>query len=244
MLHDHLSREAPWHLRIPNSEHNQWYKNLVELHRMTVQWRLKTHTENLIPQIHARLGRKVQESLWMLDSISDFNNPSNTFEHLLDDTAPEDVLGRLEQAVWAVQAVSLRMIINQANSSEILEILKESARLLGRACVEARWKNITGKWKKKNQDIRDVLLALHDSPLSGYPHKNGFLVKRATSQEIQIELLSCPHNVPYPEVQNLADTLCRLHAEWISGFNSGLNDQIQVEYILNLPRCLQYWRIA
>ena len=247
-------QENPWHLRVPTTEHYQWFRNLVDLHRLTEAWRLATNTENLTATIGSHLGRKVQENLWMLDTLLDTN-----IEQFLDDTLPEDMLGRLEHAVWAVQAGILSAIINKSNNKsnaseshtseaailsapalKTLEktLLEQSAWNLGRTCVEARWRHLVNQG---SQDLRSLLLALHDTPFSGYPNSKAFLVRRAVSSEIEVELKSCPHLSQYAEVHSVADSLCNLYTHWMRGFTSALNSKIEVELTQQSGRCLQRW---
>ena len=264
-----LPRENPWHLRIPITEHHQWFRNLVDLHRLTEAWRQatlpkqetqlkkevhaknathpKNATENLTAGISAQLGRKVKESLWMLDHLLDRN-----IEQFMDDTLPEDMLGRLDHAVWAVQAGTLTAISAAIESPEIMEsppsptvvvqALEQTSWNLGRACAEERWRPLL---RRGDQDLRGVVLALQDTPFSGYPRGDGFLVKRAIRTEIEIELHSCPHHSPYAEVNSVADHLCHFHAHWMRGFASSLNRKIEVELYprprLGQHRCLQRW---
>ncbi|MEO5970935.1 MAG: hypothetical protein ABIQ95_13485 [Bdellovibrionia bacterium] len=230
-------RENPWHLRIPTTEHYQWFRNLVDLHRLTEAWRMETNNENLTATIGTHLGRKVKESLWMLDNLLDTN-----IEQLMDDTLPEDVLARLEHAIWAVQAKTLSAILNKSEpETELLfKTLEQVSTKLGRSCVEARWRPLTNRG---GQDLRDLLFALQDTPFSGYPNCNGFLVKRAVSAEIDIELKSCPHLSHYSEVHPIASHLCTLHTYWMRGFTSALNSAVEVELLQQSGRCLQKWNL-
>jgi predicted ArsR family transcriptional regulator len=170
----------------------------------------------------------------------DTNIMDATLEQFLDDTAPEDVLGRLNHVVWAVQAGTLGIILNSTDSPEFMDLLEESSWKLGRSCVETRWSALT---QKGSQDLRDIVLALQDSPLSGYPFMNGYLVKRATHKEIQIELESCPHRSQFAELQPVAASLCNLHSHWIRGYTSGLNSKIKVTHEQGPRKCLQRWTL-
>jgi len=235
-----LPRENPWHLRIPTTEHYQWYKNLVDLHRLTEAWRRETHTEILTAGVGSHLGRKVKESLWMLGSLLDRN-----IEQFMDDTHPEDLLGRLEHTVWAVQAGTLAAILastasrtNSTDAAATKKLLEETSWNLGKSCAETRW---SSQVHQKTWDLRDILLALEDSPFSGYPHSNGFLVKRAIRSEIEIELKVCAHRSRYAQVHPIADELCYFHRHWMRGFTSALNSQIEVEAHSGAERCVQRW---
>jgi hypothetical protein len=233
-------RENPWHLRLPTTEHHQWFKNLVDLHELTTSWLKEVQTDRPSHFLTRGLSTEVTENLWMLDSLS--NTP---MEKLLDDTQPQDMLGRLEQTVWAFQSWTLTQLYGKTTPSStrnaLDSMLEQASWKLGRSCVEARWRELA---QTGNQDLRDILLALNDSPFSGYPKGEGFLVRRAIAKEIQIELRCCPHQVQYQEVKPVADRLCRLHSHWMRGFAYALNNRVSVEHLVQSPRCVQRWCFA
>jgi hypothetical protein len=160
--------------------------------------------------------------------------PESVLEDFLDDTHPEDVLRRLEHSIWAVQAIALTQ--NQEKLPN--PILEEIATHLGQANVSKRWKKLINLPSK---DLRDILLAINDSPFAGYPHGNGFLIRRALAHDIQIELRACPHQSHYHEIKPVADQLCRLHSSWIKGFIKGLSPKLTVEHVIQSPRCTHRW---
>jgi hypothetical protein len=228
-------RENPWHLRLPTTEHYQWYKNLVDLHDMTSTW-LKESDMNKPSYILTRgVESEVSENLWMLDFLFD-----NEIEKFLDDTSPVDLLRRLEHTIWAVQASTLIHLQSKSNLNRdaLDSLLEQASWKLGRKCGEKRWEKLI---RKGDQELRAILLALNDSPFSGYPHQPGFLVRRAISTEIQIELRACPHQIQYAEIQPVADRLCRLHSQWMRGFAYSLNNRTTVEHLVQSPRCAQRW---
>ena len=120
-------------------------------------------------------------------------------------------------------------------------VLEQVAWKQGRARSETIWKKLVAKG---SQDLRDILLALNDSPFSGYPQGDGFLMRRALSHEVQLELRACPHQIHYPEVAPVADRLCRLHAFWMKGFAYAMNPQVSVEHVVQTPRCIQRWYLT
>jgi hypothetical protein len=230
-------RENPWHLRHPTTEHYQWFKNLVTLHELTQNW-LNELQPDRAPDLFTRgLSPEITENLWMLRAISEDN-----MENLLDDTLPEDLLIRLEHTIWAVQATALvnlqgKTAAQNRPSSED-SLLEQISWRLGVAAVESRWQALAANGP---QDLRDILLAMNDTPFSGYPTGNGFLVRRAITTEIQVELRCCPHRLHYYEVKSVADRLCRLHAQWIRGFAHALNKEVNIEHVVQSPRCIQRW---
>lgn len=226
-------RESPWHLRLPSTEHFQWFKNLIDLHKLTLEWLKEAPPEKKKPghRWSPTLSREVSANLWILDSICE-----TPLEQLLDDTSPQDMLGRLEYTIWAVQASSLSNTLQERTDTA----LEQASWKLGKKCSEHRWNELT---QSGSQDLRDVLLSLNDSPFVGYPRRDGFLVRRALANEIHVELRSCPHQIHYPEVKPAADRLCRLHTQWMSGFSNAINPRSQVELIIQAPRCIQRWHI-
>lgn len=225
-------RENPWHLRLPTTEHFQWFKNLVSLHEMTQAWLEEVQPDHLNDLFSKYLSPEVTENLWMLKLL-----PDADLDDFLDDTHPEDVLRRLEHSIWAVQAMALIQFQEKGKDPAFQEI----ATRLGYATVAKRWKKLTHLPAK---DLRDILLAINDSPLSGYPHGNGFLVRRALAHDIQIELRTCPHQSHFHEIKPVADPLCRLHSNWIRGFVKGLHPQLVVEHVIQNPRCTQRWYLS
>ena len=236
-----MKREYPWHLRLPSTEHYQRFKNLVQIHQLTAEWlhEIRSHDDptpplshSLNPVISTNLPENLKENLWMLDSLA-----NSDLESLLDDTSPSETLDRLEQTLWAVQSLT----VSTLNESSLEPISWKQ----GKECGESRWKALA---QQGNQDLRDILLALNDSPFSGYPQGNGFLVRRALPIEIQIELMTCPHQNPFLATRLVADRLCRLHAQWIKGFAQALHSQIQIEHFIpaakNNLRCHQRWFLS
>ena len=85
-------REYPWHQRKALLKHRRWFCNLVDLHGLTQSWMKET-------EFHPNGASYLTEDLKLLESIPDVR-----LEQLLDDTAPEDLLARLESAVLSAQA--------------------------------------------------------------------------------------------------------------------------------------------
>src|SRR4051794_21413618 len=101
-------RENPWHLRAPNTEHYQWFENLVDLHGLTTLWIQEIQSERAPYLMTRGLSAEASENLWMLDSLSE-----RKLESLLDDTSIHDLLCRLEHAVWAAQAWTLKHLLEK-----------------------------------------------------------------------------------------------------------------------------------
>lgn len=229
-------RENPWHIRYPSTEHYQWFKNLVDLHELTTHWIKEVQADRPSYLLTRGLSKEVSQNLWMLDSLSE-----TPLEKLLDDTLPKEMLGRLEHTIWAVQSWTLSNLQERTTSSNrnsLDSLLEQVCWKLGKTSAETRWNQ---QCKKGNLPLREVMLSFNDSPLSGYPHSEGFLVRRAIQNEVQVELRFCPHQIPYPEVKAVADQLCHFHAQWMRGFAYALNHRTAVEHVVHSPRCFQRW---
>jgi len=232
-------RENPWHLRLASTEHYQWFRNLVDFHELTTGWvkQLQQQEEKQSHAITRGLSEEVTENLWMLELLSE-----TRLDRLLDDTHPRDLLCRLEHTTWAVQAGTLNSIYGKtshpSSRSALDSQLEQIAWKLGRRKAEARWPELTTYGR---QDLRDVLMALNDSPFVGYPLSDGILIRRAIRSEIEIELRACPHQNPFPEVRTVADKLCRFHSHWMRGFAYALNNKATLEHVVQSPRCIQRW---
>ena len=212
-------RLDPWHLRVPNNEHHQWYQNLVDLHQLTREF---MSLKNLPP------GRITPEKF--------------TIETFIDDDTVQETLGKLEHTVWKTQAEVLLSVSAPIDSTQPL--LKQQALKMGQTCFKSRWNEIEHLEVRKLQDLREILLCLRDSPFSGYPHGDGFFIKRSTAKEVQLELQFCPHRLQYSEIKPVSDLLCQLHSEWMLGFVQELSPSIRLEHSIQSPRCLQRWTLA
>lgn len=234
-------RENPWHLRLPNVEHYQWFKNLVDLHELTANWTKQLQMVRPSYALTRGLGNELSENIWLLDSISE-----KTLDQFLDDSFPTELLERLEEAIWTVQAWTVSSLYGrtpQNNQESLDRVLEQICWKLGKSCAESRW----GELIKRNVDLplRDVLLAVNDSPLASYPHKQRYFIKRAIQKEIQIELFSCPHQSQYSEAKLEAKRLCHLHSHWLRGFVYALNHRIGIEHHIQTPYyCTQKWSLS
>lgn len=234
-------RDHPWHLKLPAAEHFQWFKNLVDFHEITSSWLQELHTEQPSYSLTRGLIPEITENLWMLGTLS-----KTQLEDLLDESSPEDLLLRLEKTVWIVQGWTIEKLYSHSESSKdhlILDrILEQICWNLGRKCAQTRWHHLLTL--QTSFTFRDIFLALYDSPLAGFPRKEGFLVKRATEKEIVIELRSCPHQQEIPEIHSSADKMCQFHLAWMKGFIYTFNTRINLEMKQTKPRCTQHWSFS
>lgn len=206
------------------------------MHELTETWLKEVQSDRPSYLLTRGLSPEITENLWMLESISKVD-----INQLADDTAIEDTLGRLERTIWAVQAWTLNALLGRTTSltkDALDSLLDQVSWKMGKMCIESRWNSFINQ---KQKDVRVILLCMKDSPFSGYPHTDGFLVKRAVASEVQVELKLCPHQIHYPEVKSVADRLCRLHSQWMRGFAYELNSRINVEHVVQSPRCIQRW---
>jgi hypothetical protein len=245
-------REQPWHLRRPTAETYRWYRNLTDLHAITTGWLDELDMERNVHLLkrgfsRGQLTEEISSTLWILENLAAPAGEQAALESFFDDSLPEDVLGRLEQAIWCVQAWTLSSLLDQAATKDrtaILNQLEQSTWRSGRDCARARWAELD---EAARSDLRAVLQAFRDSPLSGAPRQDRFLVRRATTREISLELRECPHRSPHAALfgsENVADRLCNLHAHWVRGYLYSINTRITVEHRIELPEvCQQRWRI-
>lgn len=214
---------TPWHLRLPNAEQYQWYKNLLALEQLSLSW---TGTLNLTsPQTF-----------------------KGTLEATLQDALPHEWLIQFEQRLWKDQFefVFDKQKINSGDSEKelLLKSFKEGA-----VYGQKSWPRFL---KNPLKDVREALFALRESPFGGYPQPNPYLIRRSISRFVEVELLQCPHQkgaqliTPEAElsVKKGLDLLCRLHSQWISGYLSSLNPDIKVTHTLHSPRCLHAWALG
>lgn len=231
-------REQTWFSRRPTATHEQWFRNLVDLNELTNAWiKQLQQTERATHSMSRGVGADITDQMWMLGWLG-----NQGLESLLDDTLPDDTLGRLDRTVWAVQGLALGSLHSKsgANKQALDTQLEQIAWKQGRLGAEMRWPRLA---KSGKAGLREAFHAFAHSPLSGYPHRDGFLIKRALSDEILVELRACPHRSHYPEVAPVADRLCRLHAHWMRGFAYALNSKTSLEHVIQEPRCVQRWHL-
>ena len=222
-------REHTWNSRLASTQHFRWYRDLRDLHALTRHWsqRLSTETET------KRLP--YPETLLLLRSLeapeTELKNASGQLVgHLvghLDDTLPEDSLGRLDHVVRAVQAETLQLA-SQKFSAQTLGTLTETSFEAGKDCANRRWHaSAVQSDTELRGNLRGVLSMTEGSPIFG---RGALLSLRSLAHELQLEVLECPHTSHLAETRAQADTLCALHVEWLKGFLSALNPEIRVDY--------------
>ena len=215
-------RPDPWHLRKSTAEHLQWFRNLLDLQRLTSAWQSLTGSE-LASGISTKYPAHLHEGLWLLERVLAHENQPwhELLDGCLDDTAPEDFLARLQDVICAKQGLVLRDCLK----SHTLDVLLQAAEECGRACAVERWKVLS---PQSREDCRGLFAAFQDSPFSGYPRGDHFLVLRSTQDEIRVRLLRCPHQSPLVEVREMAGPLCESHERWSRGYLMALNSQARL----------------
>jgi len=241
-------RENPWHIRRPTTEHYQRFRNLIDLHQLTCTWLEDLNLDQpTTPHQIKRVGIPgIAESLRVLENLTSRTVPKD-LEDFLDESYPDELLDKLQQTIWVMHSWSLRSIFEQTPRDEwaaLRNVLEQSSWKAGRDCCKRRWKQIP-VYATKN--LRGILAAFQDSPLSGYPKFSSFLIKRATAMELDLELLQCPHNSPFLEVETVADDLCPLHTHYMRGYVYHLNTTVLMDYKNGIrgskkqDRCSQRW---
>jgi hypothetical protein len=234
-----VSRENSWNVRLPKAEHDQWFKNLIDLHELTNHWVRDLKVDRPAHLMSRGLSPEVQSQLWILDTLS-----SVTLDQLLEETHPEEFLPQLEKTIWTVQSWTLNHILRKENqnlNSPIVNLLEQISWKAGRMNGESRWS------KAKNFgrfDLSAIFFALQDCQLSGYPQSASPLIRRATHETVEIELHHCPHQLSISEINSNENLLCLLHSHWCRGFIYTLNQRVSVEHSTGTPRCHQRWQLG
>jgi len=252
-------REQIWNRRTASTQHYRWYRNLADLHGVTASWLRDLGVERPsyflsrgVSSINslggalgasgkgaAALSEDLSSALWMLEQSS--------LDSILDDSKPEELLARLEITIWSVQCWTASALIEQAPDREkasTMNRLEQSAWQAGRACADRRWGSLAAEARERAPAL---LGALRDSPLSGNPGRENFLLQRLTEREARVELRICPHVPPFTSslgTSDQCDRLCRLHAHFTQGFLYSLNTKAIFEQ--SSPegrRCEQRWQL-
>lgn len=210
-----ISSDYPWHDRTTTHQHHRWFERLRRIHRLSLEWagEKDLRIEGL-PEPFS--------NPWTPDLLSAFMD--TPLESFLDDTDPSDVLIRLEYSVWTAHSLAMRRSASEPSR------LGQDAWRLGRVDAESRWKNMD---TPSSESLKDWIHALSDIPFAHTERGAPFLIRRVTSSEAEIELLSCAHESAHPDVAAHGAELCSLHGQWICGFSYGLHPRIASEY---LPR--------
>ncbi len=234
-------KDNPWHLQIPTAEHEQWFKNLIDLHQLTIEWSaLATHW--IRPQEMHSFRSSPEFSQGFVEKFLQ-STPLSLSELLrLDNLYPTQTLQRFEHSIWLMQAKMLQFLYEKISDQRPLldRVLEQTARKLGETIAQARWKK---QANLRSNNLEALYFSLHDSPFSGYPHSSGLFIRRAVISQIQIEFQFCPHQIQSQPIQQVADDLCRLHGQWIQGFTHALNPHVQIQSRIQKPRCIQIWSL-
>ncbi len=236
-----MRRENPWHIRLPQASHDQWFKNLVDLHELTNIWINDLKVDQPSHVLTRGLSNEIRDQLWMLDTLAQAN-----LDQFLDANQPHELLLQLEKTIWAVQSWTLQQILNDEalkprSSSPIKNLLEQISWKAGRRIGETRWVQAKNFGQ---MDLAALFFALQDSPLSGSPQYPPSLIRRATPSVLEIELRHCPHQLPFAEIRSNEDLLCLMHSQWSRGFVYSLNQRVSIEHKIESPRCVQRWQLG
>lgn len=227
-------REQLWNARLASTQHFRWYRNLSDIHALTRSWLTEDESKSAFPAQSLPFP-ETAAMLAGLDSQAAESDDSR-LNRILDDTNPDDTLGRLDLVVNTVQATTAA----RAGSTEAL---REASEKSGAAYGVLRWRDAD---EGVRGNLRGILSLMDGAPLFG---QGSFLVHRSTVHELSTELLRCPHTSSIREVQAQADRLCELHSCWLRGYLKSLNPSIQLEYKARdsgdskSQRCLMKWAL-
>jgi hypothetical protein len=234
-------REYPWHQRKALLKHHRWFRNLVDFHSITRAWIEESH---LNQSAHPQASLQDLDDLKLLETL-----PDARLELLLDDTSPEDLLGRLEYAVWSVQGWTYSTLFERQNGAKdaagaLASKLEQATWKQGQSVAEKRWNRIG---EDSRSDLRAIFLTMIDSPIALSLGEDAFLLKRGLSSHVEFEFRACPHESRFPEANPASNELCALHSAWVRGYLYGLNPKAQLEYFprtASRPRCSQIWKMT
>lgn len=238
-------RENPWHLRQPTLVHFKWFKNLIELHRLTYEWVSRLHPNPPPCGFFVKKGAihpETEKAIQILSNVLP-NLPEVDLEGVIHDALPDAFLEVFQHAVWRIQADSLETLYQSISPEEVRSLessLEEIAVRQGATCAQGRWHHLSAEF---TQDLPHLFQVMKDSPFSGALHKSPFLWKRISSNKAEGELLFCPHQLGYPEIKAVANALCHLHSQWMLGFLLALNPGVKMTTVIKSPRCNQEWSL-
>lgn len=238
---------TPWNQRSLSTDQLQWFKNIVTLQKFTQSCMEAIATRDKeATHILSRVEVPgIREHLKILKEL-DRQNIHLQVNRVLRDQFPEETLWKLEQAVWVVQAWSIRSVLERTKPSELpalKNLLQQAAWKSGKSVAEERWNIARGHFS--SSDISDYFYALRDSPLAPPHIDRPFLIRRILKSEVQAELLNCPHHVIHIEAHPITEELCRLHFDWMRGFAYGLNSSLVLQYFPRADeahRCAVQWK--
>tara|TARA_Y100000590_G_scaffold461972_1_gene624907 strand:+ start:3372 stop:4160 length:789 start_codon:yes stop_codon:yes gene_type:complete len=224
-------REQPWNQRRGSHYHYQWYRNLLELHTLTNRWLEALHIDpkGRAHQIKRVTAPQLHDMIEILEHIT-LRSVKPDLKIFLNDKDPSELLAQLDHTVWIIQSWTYMNLLERTPQKEkdaVRNILEQASWKAGRQSAHDLWGEADDELKK---NLRGILLTFQEGPLSGAPKKKGYLIKRVIENELQLELLHCPHQIPYYEVRPVADELCDLHCHWTRGFAYALNTQIVIDY--------------
>lgn len=227
-----------WNERHLSYTHLKWFKNLLEHHSLTKKWLKDLESAGKVTS--GRIDRITDPGLQReAERLEKWSHavPADIVRDIIDET-PKEFLFRIEHSVWVIQSWTLRMLVDSSHKEErqaLKTLLERSSFEAGVTCSRERWPKLD---LSARVDLRAVFSCVQDSPFSSYPRGGAFLVRRAIPNELDVELLACPHKSTYQEPREIADWLCPLHAEWLRGYVYAINSTALIQW--NGP-CRMSW---
>lgn len=220
-----------WMDRTPKHEHYQNFRNLADLHRMTLSWVESVAQGSLnLPDHLLRVSSPgIRQTLEQLSVLSQEALPI-TFEEILKEWDPEELIPTFDRIVKSLQAWVLQGLLDRTPTNEhesLMGVLENTSFDSGQKLAETRWKALLEK--NPTFTLKEAYQAWLESPLGLPPGKqNLLLMRRQATDEIRVESFLLPLHSPYWEIKPIAKELTRLHLQWIRGFLYRLNSQILV----------------
>ena len=192
-------REQPWHTRFAQTEHSIRHQRLSALHRLTVQ-------------LAAAVGLPAPQPLPALADC-------------LDDTSPDDSLGRLEAELKRHQAELVHTVQGDERLGNDRQMRLESAAQEAGREFAASHRSLPRL--AEQGDCR--ILADHLRPYCR------FLIRRSTLHELQMERLDCAHCHPALALEARHDWSCAVQAAWLAGYAQTWDPRVHIRTLPGPP---------
>jgi hypothetical protein len=223
-------RENPWHFRLTTHQHSRWYRNLLDQHHLTLAWLSELKIDRPEHFLGLSIDVNARNTFEQLESIAHQTGSDNGLDQILDDTFPDDSLGRLEQMILLIQSIALKKIFERVPESQqslLTSQLNQVCWREGRLCALRRWPKLC---KENPTELRIVFEAFSDNPWRGQGKTNLYLPRRIINTSAEFEMIHCPHTSTNSSVQSVSDILCPLRSDYDRGFIYSLQPKLVVDH--------------
>ncbi len=215
----------PWHQRKPTLEHQHWFESLVDIFLLNNCWTCVLDLKDIkkdLSDMDINFLNILDEIVSKKAELTPEKAPhifSEIFHSLMDDTYPEDILGRLEKSILKNQLIILDGLIVKTPTSEKFEFIKNLSKQEGNYSALRRWPNWPNNLKNRLETLPSLISAV---PFLTHPKFGTFLTNRATATELILEYREYPNtNIDLMNIKQ-KQMLFELFGFWIQGFVSAL----------------------